>query len=141
MGRPKAGVPWTLPTPERATGDIDLGGVPSASRGAKEIANRSGSEPIAASGRALVQPAAAVAATSRPRLFEAAAVPTVSLLVKFFQGINVDTYQPSRFNRQNRFRTATSYISFQKITLYSCYFILYHFAVARRCIRRNKGRS
>jgi hypothetical protein len=94
MGRPKAGVPWTLPTPERATGDIDLGGVPSASRGAKEIANRSGSEPIAASGRALVQPAAAVAATSRPRLFEAAAVPTVSLLVKFFQGIN-DVIKPN----------------------------------------------
>jgi hypothetical protein len=35
-----------------------------------------------------------VAATSRPRLFEAAAVPTVSLLVKFFQGIN-DVIKPN----------------------------------------------
>ena len=98
MGRPKAGVPWTLPTPQGATGDIDLGGVPSASRGANEIANRSGSEPIAASGRAVVAGAAAVPAISRPRLFDAAAVPTVSLLVKFFQGIN-DSHQTGRRNR------------------------------------------
>src|ERR1700680_221763 len=85
----RAGAPWTLPDPQKgATGDIDLGGAPSASRGATMIANRNGSEQIAPSGGTLVRAAATAPSSSRQRLFNAAAIPIVNLLVKLLQGIN-----------------------------------------------------
>src|SRR5258708_40351078 len=86
-GAQRAGAPWTSPIPRRRNRRHRFRWRALGVKRYTMITNRSGSEPIAASGRTLVR-AAAVPATSRRRLFDAAAVPIVGLLVKLLQGID-----------------------------------------------------